>query len=185
MSTIFRTTLLALIVVLVSFPARGAVINLVANLDPSNEVPPAVAPGATGDAAMVLDTDSGEFGWVISFSGLTGDSIGAHFHEAPAGSNGAVVLNLDTDGGVVLSGLGAPAGVFAGGKTLAANEVTNILAGLWYINIHTPDNPGGEIRGQVLSGTFNPAAVVPVPAAVWLFGSGLLGLLGVARRKRT
>jgi hypothetical protein len=27
------------------------------------------------------------------------------------------------------------------------------------------------------------AAIVPVPAAVWLFGSGLLGLVGVARRK--
>ena len=27
-------------------------------------------------------------------------------------------------------------------------------------------------------------AVVPIPAAVWLFGSGLLGLIGVARRKR-
>jgi hypothetical protein len=29
-----------------------------------------------------------------------------------------------------------------------------------------------------------PAAVVPVPAAVWLFGSGLLGLAGMARRKK-
>jgi hypothetical protein len=28
------------------------------------------------------------------------------------------------------------------------------------------------------------AAVVPVPAAVWLFGSGLIGLVGVARRKK-
>ncbi len=27
--------------------------------------------------------------------------------------------------------------------------------------------------------------VVPVPAAVWLFGSGLLGIVGVARRKKT
>ena len=27
------------------------------------------------------------------------------------------------------------------------------------------------------------AAVVPIPAAVWLFGSGLLGLVGMARRK--
>jgi len=26
--------------------------------------------------------------------------------------------------------------------------------------------------------------VVPVPAAVWLFGSGLLGLVGIARRKK-
>ncbi len=33
-------------------------------------------------------------------------------------------------------------------------------------------------------GTFNLApAAVPVPAAVWMFGSGLLGLLGVSRRK--
>ena len=30
-----------------------------------------------------------------------------------------------------------------------------------------------------------PAGLVPVPAAVWLFGSGLLGLVGIARRKRS
>jgi hypothetical protein len=29
-----------------------------------------------------------------------------------------------------------------------------------------------------------PSAVVPVPAAVWLFGSGLLGLIGFAKRSR-
>jgi hypothetical protein len=33
-------------------------------------------------------------------------------------------------------------------------------------------------------GTAIGAAVVPVPAAVWLFGSGLLGLLGLGRRRR-
>ncbi|MGD8630956.1 MAG: VPLPA-CTERM sorting domain-containing protein [Gammaproteobacteria bacterium] len=42
--------------------------------------------------------------------------------------------------------------------------------------------------GSVLSGlwdvnSFN-TTVVPVPAAVWLFGSGLIGLAGVARRKQ-
>ena len=31
----------------------------------------------------------------------------------------------------------------------------------------------------------NIPTVVPVPAAVWLFGSGLLGLVGIARRKKT
>ncbi|PCJ88864.1 MAG: hypothetical protein COA54_01130 [Thiotrichaceae bacterium] len=30
----------------------------------------------------------------------------------------------------------------------------------------------------------SPPAVIPVPAAVWLFGSGLLGLVGVARRRK-
>ena len=33
--------------------------------------------------------------------------------------------------------------------------------------------------------TFAKFTVVPVPAAVWLFGSGLLGLIGIARRKKT
>ena len=32
---------------------------------------------------------------------------------------------------------------------------------------------------------FTPVSSVPVPAAVWLFGSGLLGLVGLARRKHT
>ena len=44
---------------------------------------------------------------------------------------------------------------------------------------------GGRLEG--VGDTSNLAAklgaVVPVPAAVWLFGSGLIGLIGVARRK--
>jgi len=39
--------------------------------------------------------------------------------------------------------------------------------------------PGGDMS---FSGT---VSAVPVPAAVWLFGSGLLGLLGVARRRQS
>ncbi len=48
------------------------------------------------------------------------------------------------------------------------------------------DNDGcGPFPGQtpIFSGTIVPVSAVPVPAAVWLFGSGLLGLVGVARRK--
>jgi hypothetical protein len=47
--------------------------------------------------------------------------------------------------------------------------------GVYYDNICF-DNAGG------CPGTPNP---VPVPAAVWLFGSGLLGLVGVARRRKS
>ena len=35
-----------------------------------------------------------------------------------------------------------------------------------------------------IAGDTCPTTVIPVPAAVWLFGSGLLGLVGVARRKK-
>ena len=54
-----------------------------------------------------------------------------------------------------------------------------------------PTNTAFEFFGfslQSVNGTVNSTdilntAVVPVPAAVWLFGSGLIGLLGVARRR--
>ena len=35
-----------------------------------------------------------------------------------------------------------------------------------------------------IHGEITRAPVVPIPAAVWLFGTGLLGLIGVARRKK-
>ena len=45
---------------------------------------------------------------------------------------------------------------------------------------------GFTVNGSsVTSAWFGGSTVVPVPAAVWLFVSGLLGLAGVARRRRT
>lgn len=46
-----------------------------------------------------------------------------------------------------------------------------------------PSGFGGVQYFLHLEGTVEQASVVPVPAAVWLFGSGLLGLVGVARRR--
>ena len=45
---------------------------------------------------------------------------------------------------------------------------------------------GLDLNGYGINGTWNSTVTlspVPVPAAVWLFGSGLIGLAGVARRK--
>jgi len=43
-------------------------------------------------------------------------------------------------------------------------------------------NAGGATFA--LAGALAPMSPVPVPAAVWLFGSGLLGLAGFARRRK-
>ena len=49
------------------------------------------------------------------------------------------------------------------------------------------DIPSFDFNGAKRIGSFNTVAsgfaVVPVPAAVWLFGSGLIGLISIARRK--
>jgi hypothetical protein len=62
-----------------------------------------------------------------------------------------------------------------GGTTLATN-LPGILSGLAYINFHTVQFGGGEIRGQI----------VPEPSSVVLIGAGLLALVGGrARRGKT
>jgi len=43
----------------------------------------------------------------------------------------------------------------------------------------------GTAPETVLAGSPLPVAAVPIPAAAWLFGSGLLGLIAVARRRTT
>jgi hypothetical protein len=43
---------------------------------------------------------------------------------------------------------------------------------------------GFDMTNGVESAVFAGSTPVPVPAAVWLFGSGLLGLVGIARRRR-
>jgi len=41
----------------------------------------------------------------------------------------------------------------------------------------------GYFEGKWVNNSYSPT-IVPIPAAVWLFGSGLLGLVGVARRRK-
>lgn len=41
----------------------------------------------------------------------------------------------------------------------------------------------GLIQAGGLPASSSPASVVPIPPALWLFGSGMLGLIGIARRK--
>jgi hypothetical protein len=48
-----------------------------------------------------------------------------------------------------------------------------------------PSGFGGVAYQLNLVGTIGQQSAVPVPAALWLFGSGLLGLAGVARRRKT
>lgn len=56
-------------------------------------------------------------------------------------------------------------------------NLANSIFGDWQ------DINGQSLPGVIFEGATINTSAVPVPAAVWLFGSGLLGLVGVARRR--
>ena len=124
-------------------------------------------PSPTGDvsggggtfAATVTKSDTGaSISWQLSFSGLTGNAIAAHIHTGATGSPGPVVLAL----------CGPCTNPASGTGNLTEAALQAIEAGTAYVNVHTPTNPGGEVRGQLtttagVSTTLTSRQEVPKP----------------------
>jgi TPP-dependent trihydroxycyclohexane-1,2-dione (THcHDO) dehydratase len=119
--------------------AWAETIALKADLSGKSEVPP-VASTATGKADVSYDTASKTLMWTVTFMGLSGDATAAHFHgPAEAGKNAGVVVPIGTN-------VKSPA---KGTARLTDEQARELLAGRWYINIHTAAHKDGEIRGQL------------------------------------
>ena len=92
--------------------------------------------------------------------------------------NDTVVTPFATGAGGTVSGTW---NLSEGNNTTFSAQLANILAGRAYINFHTVQNAGGEIRGN-----FSQALPVPEPAtwAMMLLGFGAIGLASRRRRSR-
>lgn len=147
--------------------ANAQLVNMTFELMGINEVPPNASIGH-GMGNFTLNVATGE---ITAFSGfyhdLTSESSAAHFHRGPAGVNGPVVITLG-HGGATSGLLTLPGGP----HFLTPADVVLMLNGGFYINLHSDNFPGGELRGQI----------VPAPAAFAVFGAA--GLAASRRRRR-
>jgi len=152
---------------------------------------------ASNASAIAIDITAMNFGSTSAASGVAdSDNLGTTFN----GSFFGAAWTATTMAAYTTSGTWAgtsPQGAYSYNFTLAAGQVAfgtffdwSVNSGIPVLAIFNADGSAGTavpmqagpFVGQAPSfqGT---VSAVPVPAAVWLFGSGLVGLAGVARRK--
>lgn len=126
---------------LAAAPLAHAGTGFSALLNGAQEVPPVNTPG-TGTATLVLDNTGTQLSYTVTFSGLLGVTSASHIHIGAPGVIGGVVFPLNPP-------LGVTSGSFSGVIAVNASQVSTLMAGNYYINIHTNLFMGGEIRGQI------------------------------------
>ena len=134
----FGLSLLAAFAIAAPGLARADTVQFKAHLDGPHEVPANTTTGS-GDATVTLDTAAKTITYSVTYSGLTAPAIMGHIHgPAPVGVNAPVV--------VPFTNLPSP---INGTATLTDAQIADLLAGKYYVNVHTPEHKGGEIRGQL------------------------------------
>jgi hypothetical protein len=115
----------------------------------------------TGTGTGTFELTGASMAYTINYSGLSGTSVNnAHIHIGPVGVQGGPVVHGFT------GPFTAPAGTISGTwNNMTAQNISDLNAGLFYVNIHTlPNFPGGEIRGQITA--------VPEPSTWALLAAG-------------
>jgi len=144
---------------LATFPLQG-----------SQEVP-AVTSTASGDGYALINTDTFSVELKLLTDGVI-NATKAHIHSGRVGTNGDVLVALEQ------ASDNANVWVAPTGFAIDANTLAVLTSGGQYVNVHTPANPSGELRGQILTqnyvlATFPLQGVQEVPAVnTEAFGSG-------------
>ena len=191
-----KRLLLFPIALLYASVVQATPIALTTVLSPLNEIPP-VASNGTGQATVILDPDAQTLQLSVTFSGLTSPTVAAHIHCCLPFPFAPMNVGVAT---TVPAFPGFPLGVTFGTYTSIVFDLTQaliynpafvtargglpqaeaaLIAGLLnsetYLNIHTVNNGGGEIRG-ILS-------PVPEPGTLSLLGLGITSLIAARKRQ--
>lgn len=150
----------------------------VTTLTLNDGVTPVTVGGATFGDSGVIGSISDFFSF--SLSGPTNFATTASVTNSAGdiGSLAIAILSGQGLGGAVLSG---PSSAVLVGSSLVASTAISLAAGTYSIRVTGTGAAGGSAFGGSLD--VSPAAV-PIPGALFLFGSGLIGLGALTMRKK-
>lgn len=143
--------------------APAETINAVLTVDQESA---AVVSGAFGSATLTLDRATRTLSAEVTLDGVT--PTAAHIHAGAAGTDGSVVFPLAYGSSTTLAA-----------TVLSEEQLESLDAGELYLNIHSADNAGGEIRGQIGREVFTSrlsGGQETVPVTTAATGSGRLVL---------
>ncbi|TGE24839.1 CHRD domain-containing protein [Hymenobacter aquaticus] len=128
---------------------------------------PTNSPGL-GSGLVSIDRDQNNAHFMLVWRGLTGVPTGGHFHTGRRNESGPVVFNLVP----FFDNATAPTAAY--GYWQASNTAQpfttrrsiQFRTDSMYVNLHTAQFPGGEVRGQVFRGARNLQAVLSAAPAV-------------------
>lgn len=116
--------------------AQAEMMKFTTEMTGTAQVPPNDS-AATGTAEVTFDTEAKTVTWVYSHEGLSGDMTAAHIH-GPATATEAAGPVIDTTGETM-----------EGSAPITDAQAAELMAGMYYFNVHTEKFPDGEIRGQL------------------------------------
>ena len=131
------STTTAAIIALAAYSTGSAADEIKFMLSGDKEVP-AVKTAASGSGTIMVNADMSVSGSVMT-TGVAGTM--AHIHQAAAGANGPVIIPLTKSGD---NGWMVPPNA-----KLTEPQYKAYKAGELYVNVHSAENKGGEIRGQL------------------------------------
>jgi glucose/arabinose dehydrogenase len=100
-----------------------------------------------GEGSGLLTLVDNRLTFDMTYGGLPENAVAAHFHgPANIHESAGVMIDLEPHNG---QGFGR-SGTFSGAVELTPDQYLALISGRTYVNVHTPSNPAGEIRGQVL-----------------------------------
>lgn len=120
-----------------------------ASMTGAKERPNPVSPAGSGTATFTLNAAQTQFNYSITVSNMTSTITLAHIHLGNANTAGSIIVQLTTpvNNGTVT---GTITNTTALGLGLSFSSLVDLIRnGDTYVNVHTSNNPNGEIRGQL------------------------------------
>ena len=145
-------------------PSNTGPIVFTVQMSAANEVPPITnaEANARGTATITFDvprnssgnvTGGGNVTFSVQLSGFPAGSaaIAAHIHPGAPGNNGSPLVNTGLTPGAPIVMVDGTANLSLTG-TITQDQATQVVANPngYYLNVHTPVNPGGAVRGQLV-----------------------------------